>query len=78
MKSSRFLHFGVLSLGIKENENGETMLIKLVIRKQNVDWINLGQDRVHVWVLVNAVVNLRAPRNAELSNHSFLKTDHAV
>ena len=29
-----------------------------------VDWIELAQDRDRWWVLVNAVMNIRAPLNA--------------
>ena len=31
----------------------------------DVDWIDLTQDRDRRWTLVNAVMNLRFPLNAE-------------
>jgi hypothetical protein len=63
VKSGSFIYRSSQSWD-KENENGETMQIKLFIRKQNVDWILLGQNRAHLWVLVKAEVTLHAPRKA--------------
>jgi hypothetical protein len=35
------------------------------IRWDGVDWINMAQDRDHWTALVNTVMNLRVPQNAD-------------
>jgi hypothetical protein len=39
----------------------ERIILNWILMKQTVDWIQLAQDRVKWWALVNTVINLWVP-----------------
>jgi hypothetical protein len=50
-----------------QEEGGWTILKWILRRYDGMDWIDLAQDRGQWRALVNTVMNLRVPSNAESS-----------
>jgi hypothetical protein len=63
MGGYRFMLLNITLLDSRWKDNIEIYLKE--IRREDVDWIHLAEDRVQLRALVNTVMSLRVPQEAE-------------